>query len=141
MISFGRNRALVLVGVILLSTSLTEAKTRKMQRVTTGNWGGIHIMVEVKERSATVSYDCANGDIDGPLTVDRNGRFTWHGKHRTEHGGPVRRDEESNEIPVAYTGTVIGDQMTLTVKRSDTGSVVGTYILKRGSIGRVMKCK
>ena len=141
MISFGPNRVLVLVGIILLSTSLTTGKTRKMQRLTTGTWGGMHVLMEVKEQSATVAYDCANGEVEGPLTVEKNGRFNWHGKHHVEHGGPVRRDEEGNEIPVVYTGTLLQGQMTLTVKRADTGAVIGTYTLKHGSMGRVMKCK
>ena len=111
-----------------------------MQRLQTGNWGGPHIRMDVGPGSATVDYDCANGTIDGPLTIDRKGNFTWHGYHHREHGGPVRADENSNGSPAIYSGSVKGDTMTLTVKLANTDKVVDTFTLKRGSAGRVFKC-
>ena len=136
-----RNRLLVIISLVLLIASLAASRPRKMQRLSPGSWGGPHIRIEVGPRSATIDYDCANGTIDGPFTIDRKGRFTWRGVHNREHGGPIRIDEKPNSRPVIYSGWIKGDTMTLTVKLADTNEVVETYTLKRGSQGRVFKCK
>ena len=112
-----------------------------MQRLATGPWGATHIRVEVGQRSATIEYDCANGTIDGPLTFDNNGRFTWRGTHHREGPGPVRAGDELNSRPAIYTGSIKGNLMTLTVKLTDTNEVLNTFTLKRGSAGRVFKCR
>lgn len=141
MFSLCRNRLLIVVSLVLLIGSSAASRPRKMQRIPTGVWGGPHIRINVAPRSATIEYDCANGTIDGPLTTDHKGRFTWRGTHNREHGGPIRIDEQANTQPVIYMGSVKGDTMTLTVKLADTNEVLETYILKRGSPGRVLKCK
>lgn len=112
-----------------------------MQRIATGSWGAPHIRIEVGPRSATIDYDCANGTIDGPLTFDSKGRFSWRGTHRREGPGPVRVETESDGQPTIYTGSVKGDVMILTVKLADSNQIVNTYTLKRGGAGRVFKCK
>lgn len=141
MFSLYRIRFLIVVSLVLLVGSSVASRPRKMQRIPTGAWGGPHIRIDVEQRSATIEYDCANGTIDGPLTVDSRGRFTWRGAHNREHGGPIRIDEQANTQRVIYTGSVKGDTMTLTVKLADTNEVLETYTLKRGSLGRVLKCK
>jgi hypothetical protein len=133
-------RFLALVTLVLLIGSLAAARPRRMQRLQTGTWGGPHIRIEVGASSATINYDCANGTINGPLTMDRKGNFTWRGTHNREHGGPVRIDETSNGRPAIYSGSIKGDTMTLTVKLADTNEVVETFTLKRGAAGRVFKC-
>jgi hypothetical protein len=140
MFSVQRNRFLALVSLVLIIVSLAAARPRKMQRLQTGSWGGSHIRIDVEASSATVNYDCANGSINGPLTIDRKGNFTWRGSHNREHGGPIRIDEQSNSRPAIYSGSIKGDTMTLTVKLADTNEVVETFTLKRGSPGRVFKC-
>lgn len=140
MFSENRTRLIVLVSLVLLIASAAAARPRKMQRLATGSWGGPHINIDVGQRSARVEYDCANGTIDGPLTYDSKGRFTWRGTHNREHGGPVRSDEQSNSRPAIYAGTVKGDTMILTLKLADTNEVIETYTLKRGGHGRIFKC-
>jgi hypothetical protein len=141
MFSPNAHKFLSCLSMVLLSASLATSKPRKMQRVSTGPWGGPHIRIDVGARSATIDYDCANGTIDGPLTIDSKGRFAWRGAHHREHPGPIRVDVQSNNRPAIYSGSVKGDTMTLTVKLSDTNEVVETYTLKRGRFGRVFKCK
>jgi hypothetical protein len=141
MFSMDRKRLLVLVSLVLLIVSLAAARPRKMQRLQTGSWGGSHIRIEVGSGSATIDYDCANGTINGPLTIDSKGHFTWRGFHNQEHGGPIRIDEQGNGRAAIYSGWIKGDTMTLTVKLADTTEVVESYTLKRGSAGRVFKCK
>jgi hypothetical protein len=135
-----RNKLLVVVGLLVLIGSSAASRPRKMQRIQPGLWGGPHIRITVGQRSATIDYDCANGTIDGPLTIDTKGRFTWRGTHNREHGGPIRMDEKANTQPVIYTGSVKGDTMTLTVKLADTGEIIDTFTLTRGGRGRVFKC-
>src|SRR2546423_10461586 len=136
-----RNKLLLVISLVLLIVPAAASRPRKMQRLLTGAWGGPHIRMDVGSRSATIEYDCANGTIDGPFTLDSKGRFTWRGTHNREHGGPIRIDEKANSKPVIYSGWIKADTMTLTVKLANTNEVVGTYTLKRGGTGRVFKCR
>jgi hypothetical protein len=135
-----RNTLLTIIGLVLLMAFSTAGRPRRMQRVLSGTWGGQHISMEVDGGSASIEYDCARGTIDGPLTLDTKGRFTWRGNHYREHGGPVRRDEPSNSQAAIYKGWIEGDTMTLTVSLENSDESLGTYTLKRGSSGRVFKC-
>lgn len=141
MIFVNWKRLLAVASLLLLTTGVVTSKPRKMQRLTTGTWGGIHIIIDVKEPSASISYDCANGTITGPLTIARGGRFTWRGTFQGQHPGPIRNDEARNESAVVYSGTVVGDQMKLNVKRASSNEVLGDFTLKRGAPGRVFRCK
>ena len=133
-------KLLVTVGLVLLIAAVGASKPRRMQRVKTGSWGGPHIRMNVGQSSATLEYDCANGTIEGPLTFDSKGRFTWHGTHNPEHGGPIRVDEKPDSQAVIYTGWVKGDKMSLTLKRANN-EVIDTFTLTRGGPGRIFKCK
>ena len=136
-----RNRLLVTISLVLLITSLAESRPRKMQHLSSGTWGGPHIRIEVGQGSATIEYDCANGTIDGPFTLDSKGRFNWRGTHNREHGGPIRIDEKPNSRAAIYSGFVKGDTMTLTVKLANTNEVLDSFTLRRGSTGRIFKCR
>lgn len=140
MVLKNRIKLLAVVGFILIIAATAASRPRKMQRISTGSWGAPHIRIDVGQNSATIDYDCANGTIDGPLTFDSKGRFTWRGTHRREGPGPIRMGMESGH-PAIYNGSVKGDTMILTVKLTDSNEVVDTYTLKRGSFGKVFKCK
>jgi hypothetical protein len=135
------NRLVVVVSLVLLICSIAASRPRRLQRLQTGSWGGPHIRVDVGSRSATIDYDCANGTIDGPLTLDSKGRFSWRGTHHSERPGPIRIDQQSSGQPVIYTGFVKGTTMDLTVKFAGSGVLLDTFTLKRGGAGRVFKCK
>jgi len=141
MVSKNRTKLLVLVSLVLLLAASASSRPRRMQRVSTGMWGALHIRVDVGQSSASIEYDCANGTIDGPLMFDSKGQFTWRGTHRREGPGPIRVGHEPKGRPAIYTGSIKGDTMTLTVKFTDTNEVLDTYTLKRGSYGKVFKCK
>ncbi len=104
-------------------------------------WGGEHIRLQVTEGGADIEYDCAQGTMAQPPVADAGGRFDIKGTHRVEHPGPIRRDEESNGRPARYTGKISGDTMTLTVTLTDKSETFGTFTLKRGSEGKVFKCR
>ena len=127
----------LLVGLVLLIS--VTAKTKSMQRIATGEWGGLHISLKVGEKSATIEYDCASGVIDGPLVVDSKGNFNLRGTHHAERGGPLRADDEPKKIPATYIGSIKGNTMTLTLKLSDTDEE--TFTLEKGKAGELFKCK
>lgn len=124
----------------LLVTSLAAfAYSQSKPRIPKGVWGGPHINMNVRSRSATIEYDCASGMIQGPLVVDAAGSFHLGGTHTAERGGPVRADEQPREQPAVYTGTVKGNTMTLTVKIA--GEDEETFTLEQGKPGKLFKCK
>src|SRR5690242_9962163 len=55
-----------------------------------GTWGGDHVRATVGRASSLLVYDCANGSIDQPLTVDAEGRFILTGTHVMESPGPIQ---------------------------------------------------
>lgn len=106
----------------------------------TGSWGGQHIGLEVTAEGARIEYDCAQGTIDGPIVLDRAGRFEATGTHGAEHGGPVREGEETSSQPARYRGRAAGKTLELTVTLDGSGEEVGTFTLTRGAMPRLFKC-
>ena len=110
-------------------------------RVREGTWGGNHVSMEVAGNAATLDFDCAHGSIQGPLTVDSEGRFEWRGAYVREHGGPIRRGEESAPgEPARYQGKLDGDTMVFEILLTESGKSAGTFTIDFGKAGRVHKC-
>jgi hypothetical protein len=103
----------------------------------TGLWGGDHIVLTVEATSAHVELDCAHGDI--PVRLP-DAAFTVAGTFVREHGGPIRVGETPDSYPALYAASMSGGAMTLTIRLGDSGELVGTFTLTRGSSGRVFKC-
>jgi hypothetical protein len=93
----------------------------------------------VGDSSNHLEFDCAHGDIPGVLSVNR-GELAASGTFVREHGGPVRVDEPLDSHPALYSGTVIGSTMQLAIRLTDSGDVIGSFSLVRGTSGRVVKC-
>ena len=142
------------LGVCLLFTCLGEggscrnkeatvSKTpvESKHRLAKGLWGGQHIRLEVTDSGATIEFDCANSTIDGPIVLDREGKFDVRGKYMPEHGGPIRRDEVSNSYSVRYVGHASDKELTLTITIPDKKETIGNFTLTHGGEGRVMKCR
>lgn len=128
------------VGLVLMLVSLADSSPRKKQRLATGTWGGQSIRIAVRNGSAAIEYDCANGTITGPLTLDGKGNFRWKGTHARERGGPTRMGDSQGE-PAIYSGSVKGSTLTLTVKLESVEEPIGTFTLVRGNQGKIFKCK
>ncbi len=134
-------KGLLLVGLALPSV-LLQAGTQAAPNagaVTTGAWGGEHIILEVSEKGAEVEFDCARGQVAQPLTLDKHGDFDVAGTFTLEHGGPVRRDENAQAAPARYSGHVDGQTMSLTVTLGK--EKVGIFTLTRGSRANLTKCR
>lgn len=106
----------------------------------TGSWGGNHISLIMGPTSGRLEYDCASGEIDGPLLVDQAGRFTASGYHSPGHGGPDRQGEEPPRLAAVYSGQVHRDVMTLTVSVPSTGVQIGPLTLRRDAQPMLMRC-
>lgn len=130
---------LVAVGLLLIA-SMAMANAQKTQRIPMGVWGGQHINMEVGARTATIEYDCAHGEIEGPLVVDSEGKFNLRGTFTRERGGPVRADDVLQPEPATYSSTIKGNRMTLTLKLSDDDDSE-TFTLEKGKAGELFKCK
>lgn len=133
--------SMALVLIATLASTRSSARDPKHYRLAEGTWGGQHLTVTVGESSATIEFDCAHGQIDGPLVTDRRGRFDLKGTYAPEHGGPVRDNEQSAGQPARYTGWTDGKKMTLTVTLTDRKEAIGTFNLVRGTEGRIFKCR
>jgi len=109
------------------------------QRVSEGVWGGDHVRMEVSRKGTTVEFDCAHGQIIEPLTLDSTGRFVAKGTYTREHGGPMR-DSENAAQPVTYSGNIKDQTMKLSITLTNSSENVGTFTLKHGSEGNLVKC-
>jgi hypothetical protein len=125
---------------LLMFCVVVAVYSRMMDHIPRGEWGGSHISMNVGERSATIEYDCAHGEILGPLLVDGEGKFNLHGTFTRERGGPVRADDAPKSEPATYSGTVTGNRMTLTMKLSDSEDSE-TFTLEKGKAAELFKCK
>ena len=119
----------------------SPARGRKPRRIAQGAWGGQHITMQVSGSSATIEFDCAHAQIEGPLVADRRGRFELKGTFSRERGGPVRDNENSNGQPARFAGWTDGKKMTLTVTLAGQKESIGTFDLARGVEGRLFKCR
>lgn len=132
--------SIALVLIASFSSPQSSARGRKHYRLAQGTWGAPHIRVNVGDSSATIEFDCAHGQINGPLVTDRRGRFDLKGTHSPEHGGPIRDNEQSAGQPARYTGWTDGKKMTLTVTLAGRKETIGTFNLTLGGGGRIFKC-
>ena len=96
--------------------------------------------MNVTARGVTVEYDCAHATIERRITVDRTGRFDVSGMQFSEHGGPVREEQETG-YAVRFKGKVNEKTMTLSVTNTLTKELIGTFTLIHGAEPRLMKCK
>lgn len=108
--------------------------------IVNGAWGGDHIVMTVAGAATHLEFDCAHGDIAGPLKPDARGQFSVAGTFVREHGGPIRVDEVLERRPALYGGSVMNTSMTLTIRLTDTSESIGTFVLMHGVSGRVVKC-
>ncbi len=78
--------------------------------------------------------------ISEPLTLDRLGRFQAKGTFTREHGGPIRENEKAATQPAKYSGSIKDKTMMLSVTLTNSSESVGTFSLRQGSQGELVKC-
>jgi hypothetical protein len=122
-------------------SSIDKKKSRPQRSVTLGTWGGQHIRMIVTANGATIEYDCAQGSIASKLTLDAERKFSLNGSHMMEGPGPIRIGITRQGRPARFDGQVNGDEMSLSVVLTDSNESIGDFILRRGSEGRLRKCR
>ena len=135
-----RRVSVLLIFGLSLGVFMVSAGGQKTKRLAVGLWGGPHVNIDVGSQSAKVEYDCAHGEIHGPLVVDSEGKFEWRGTFTPERGGPVRADESARSQPATYSGEIKGSTMTLQLKAGDSDDAE-TFTLEKGKPGKLVKCK
>jgi hypothetical protein len=106
-------------------------------RVPAGQWGGTGALLTVEDSSAAIQFDCAEGTLNGPLTMDEDRRFAVEGTFVRGRGGPVGEEPPESEH-ATYSGEVDDDTLTLTVRVGEED--FGTFTLTRGKAGRLRRC-
>ena len=125
---------------LLVSLAAGRCMTGPTPVVVLGSWGGSHLSLDVTSTGARLEYDCADGVIEEPLRPDAEGRFTATGVHTPGHGGPIRADEVLPALRARYEGRIRGERMSLLVTLTETGLVLGSFDLRRGSPGLLVPC-
>ena len=105
-----------------------------------GQWGGRHIDVEVRDLSSQVELDCAHGTISERFLIHKHGQFDLRGVFVEEQPGPIDITVPPKIHPARYIGNVRGDAMRLTIVLTDTGDIIGPFLLTHGVPGFVVKC-
>lgn len=119
---------------------MIQATPKKPMKAGPETWGGEHIRIRFNASEARVEFDCAHGTISDPLKPDAEGRFNLNGSYVRE-GGPIRLNAPRASQPATYSGTVKGDEMSLSVTLRNTSQDIGTFTLMRGSEGLIRKCR
>ena len=109
----------------------------QISRLPSGNWGGMHIVLEVTANNATFEFDCAHGVVTEPILLDKDGRFDVIGSYVVEGPGPVRQGNEKGSN-ARYSGTVHDDTITLKVKPEGSDGI--DFSLIHGKSGKIHKC-
>src|SRR5215813_7163385 len=91
--------SICLVAIAGIALMAGFVRPQGSHRITSGVWGGEHVRLDVDSNSAKIEFDCAHGTIEGPLTMDANGEFSWKGTFARERGGPVTSNDENSGGP------------------------------------------
>jgi hypothetical protein len=127
------------VGAVVTLAGCASSSSSPAALPLTGVWGGNDISLTVADTGSHLEFDCAHGDIPGALTVDARNQFDVQGIYVREHGA-VLVGEPPDSHPADYAGSITGTSMSLTARLTDTNQMIGTFVLTRGSAGRVLKC-
>jgi hypothetical protein len=114
--------------------------SQAQHQVAAGKWGGQNVELDVTADGARLRFSCAQGDIEHPLTLDAEGRFSAKGTFVAGAMGPVREDDPPKRRPAVYSGVVRDKVMTLTVTVTDDKAEGGTFELTQGEPGRIRRC-
>ena len=128
---------LVLAALVLAFVSCAHAPLHAAEPTL---WGGDHVQMQVTEDGATLDFDCAHGAITEPLRIAKDGTFLATGTYGAEHAGPTRRDEPADP-KATFSGTVVGDAMTLRVVIDGQDPAGLRFQLVRNQPGKVRKCR
>ena len=105
-----------------------------------GIWGGKGIGLTVEEIGIKIEFDCADGEIEQKITLDKNGNFAATGGYIPSLGGPIRLDSPPERKPARYEGEISGKKMTLKVIINETNELIGEYVLEQDKFPIIHRC-
>lgn len=117
-----------------------KRKMNQVKLLPTGIWGGSGVLIRVEKSKIGIEYACANGEITGPLKIDRNGNFTAEGVHIQPRPGPLRANEKGNRQPARFEGKISGKNMRLRVILIKTNELIGDFELAQDVMPRIRRC-
>jgi hypothetical protein len=120
--------------------SKSKMNQSKLTSVPPGIWGATGIGLVIGNNGGEIEYDCADGEIEQKLTVDKNGNFNVNGVHIPSHPGPIRLDSPPERKPARYQGKISGKTMTLAVTLTENNKKIGEYVLERDKFPRIHRC-
>jgi hypothetical protein len=105
-----------------------------------GRWGGEGFALDVTPEAASARFDCAYGNLETPIVLGVDHRFTTSGDYVREVGPAALRN------PARYEGRVKGRTVELSVLVTDTLAQGGTYTMgpfngTLGGVPRVYYCQ
>ena len=128
------------IAAVLLLLGCETAGIAEPESALAGSWGGHHVSLVLEPGGGRLEYNCAAGEIYGPLRPDARGRFAATGIHIPGHGGPDRVGEAPPRLPAEYSGRVEGEVMALRVRVPSTGVDLGPFALRRGAEPVILRC-
>ncbi|HYJ87243.1 MAG TPA: hypothetical protein VEW46_14375 [Pyrinomonadaceae bacterium] len=135
------NKALVPILLSILFIVPVTFSAVRGQPLAEGLWGGEHVRMEVTAAETKIEFDCGHATIASRILIDPRGRFLAKGTYVEERGGPSRQGEENHGYPAQFRGTVNGKNMKLTITRTDTNEVLGSFSLTHGREPELVKCR
>ena len=96
--------------------------------ILSGTWGGDNAGAIVTDSGAHVHIGCTAGDAVQPLVTDSAGHFAATGRYNITLY-PIALGPDH---PALFTGTIVGQVMTLTVALTDTTVTLGPVRLIYG---------
>ncbi len=109
--------------------------------ISTGeSFGGVGVLLVVREAGADLEFDCATGRIEEPMTFSADGTFDVAGTFTPGMGGPVREDDPPIPEAARYLGGLLGDRLTLSAILVENGATIGPYQLRRGEQPLLRRC-
>lgn len=127
----------VVVATLFLTTSWSALEAKPPYLA--GVWGGQHVAVAFQGGMAEVQFDCASGSIDMLVYPAKDGSFSAKGVYHAGSPGPVRVGQIFVSQQATYSGSVVKDQMVLSVELED-GSLVGPFNLIQGAAPQITRC-
>jgi hypothetical protein len=124
------------LGAALILAAACGASTVALEVVPAGTWGGDNAGLLVRADGAHGHIGCTLGEIAGPIPLDSEGRFDISGVWNVD-AFPVDRGILH---PARLTGRASGRTLTLSVRLTDTGQVLGPALLVFGREPRMENC-
>lgn len=135
-----RIREILLPAVVIGLAALAGCSGTIIGISTGESFGGVGVLLVVREAGADLDFDCATGRIKEPMTFFADGTFDVAGTFTPGTGGPVREDDPPIPEAARYMGVLRGDRLTLSAILVKDGTTIGPYELRRGEEPLLRRC-